>query len=305
MLLTAWQVYRAALSEDADLYHFHDPELIPFGLLLWLRRKPVVYDIHEDYVTAVRQKPYLPPALRLLLAWITGTAEKYLTRFFQIVLAEKYYAERFPHGTLVLNYPLQEDFSVKARRTGRNLRLLYTGVVSENRGALLHSQLVSLLDDIEVYVVGRCATPLADKMRRAAGSGADRLHIDGEGEHVPYQRILDYYQQGDWLAGLAIFPPTPHYQRKELTKLFEYMGARIPIICSNFAAWQELVQTTQAGLCVDPLDPKAAARAVRYLVEHPEEAENLAKSGRHAFETRYNWDTEATKLTRLYESLLP
>src|SRR6476646_3801063 len=47
-------VYRLAVAEDADLYHFHDPELIPFALLLRRRNKKVIYDVHEDYPSSIR-----------------------------------------------------------------------------------------------------------------------------------------------------------------------------------------------------------------------------------------------------------
>src|SRR4051794_34340566 len=43
MLGTARNVYRAAKALDADIYHFHDPELIPYGLLLKWRGKNVIY----------------------------------------------------------------------------------------------------------------------------------------------------------------------------------------------------------------------------------------------------------------------
>src|SRR5262249_8078753 len=45
---TAWSAWREAEQSDADIYHFHDPELIPVALLLGRRGRKVVYDIHED-----------------------------------------------------------------------------------------------------------------------------------------------------------------------------------------------------------------------------------------------------------------
>src|SRR6516164_7076964 len=32
-----WSAYREAVRQNADLYHFHDPELIPAGLLLQMQ----------------------------------------------------------------------------------------------------------------------------------------------------------------------------------------------------------------------------------------------------------------------------
>ena len=37
MTRTAWRLYREALRQNGDVYHFHDPELIPLGLLLAAR----------------------------------------------------------------------------------------------------------------------------------------------------------------------------------------------------------------------------------------------------------------------------
>jgi len=303
IIQTIPHLYRAALQENAAIYHFHDPELIPIGLLLRMHGKQVIYDVHEDYVTSIEQKRYLPRLLRLPLAGFWAKVETLVTRPFQIVLAEKYYTHRFPNGITVLNYPTRTHFAIS--NEGRyQPRLLYTGVVSEDRGALLHAQIVTLIDNVEVYIVGRCSKGLADRMRQMAGNEKDRLHIEGEGFHVPYSRILDYYAQGKWTSGLAIFPPTTHYIRKELTKFFEYMRAGMPIVCSDFPVWRSLIEETGAGLCVDPLDPKAIADAIQYLVDHPEEAKKMGQNGRRAFETRYNWDSEAKKLIGLYNDLI-
>ncbi|MCE7896768.1 MAG: glycosyl transferase, partial [Gammaproteobacteria bacterium PRO8] len=53
---------------------------------------------------------------------------------------------------------------------------------------------------------------------------------------MPFSEITKAYLEGGWRWGLALFPDTPHYRDKELTKFFEYMSFRIPIICSDFPA---------------------------------------------------------------------
>jgi glycosyltransferase involved in cell wall biosynthesis len=92
MLRTTRHVYKAALAEDADIYHFHDPELIPYGLLLRIRGKTVIYDVHEDYATSIGHKAYLPYLFRMPLARIWGRAEKFVTEPLHRVLAERYYS---------------------------------------------------------------------------------------------------------------------------------------------------------------------------------------------------------------------
>ncbi|MES2350025.1 MAG: glycosyltransferase [Pseudomonadota bacterium] len=48
MLLQAWRTYRIAKELDAQIYHIHDPELIPYGVLLARQGKQVILDLHED-----------------------------------------------------------------------------------------------------------------------------------------------------------------------------------------------------------------------------------------------------------------
>src|SRR5262249_17937063 len=68
MTRTAWHVFRQACRLDADVYHFHDPELIPVALLLRSTGKKVVYDIHEDYPKDILYKSYLPRWSRRFVA---------------------------------------------------------------------------------------------------------------------------------------------------------------------------------------------------------------------------------------------
>ena len=100
------------------------------------------------------------------------------------------------------------------------------------------------------------------------------------------------------------FHPIPNAVNAMPNKLFEYMAAGLPVIASNFPLWQEIVESNHCGLTVDPLEPKDIARAIEYLIEHPEEARKMGENGRRAVIRKYNWETEGKKLLELYAALI-
>jgi len=305
MSLAVGRTFRLALTARADLYHFHDPELIPAGLLLRFLGKQVIYDIHEDNFTAIREREYLPSWLRGLVARTFALAEAGASRYFHLILAERYYAERFPRGTTILNYarfPELDETALAQRPRAENPRLIYTGNVKEYRGARYHAQLLQHLPSAEVFLVGRCDKDLAVDLQRTIDS--TRLHFEGVGTYVPHERIVDYYLREYWTAGLALFPPSQHTSRKELTKLFEYMAYGIPVLCSNFPNLREIVEGAECGLCVNSTNGAEAAEAVRYLWEHPDQARRMGENGRESARTTYNWDTQAEKLLDFYAGIL-
>jgi len=91
-----WRVYREAARQNADLYHFHDPELIPVGVWLSLRGQRVIYDAHEDFPNTFPYKSYLPACARKLLGWLAGQVEMIaVPRFAGVVAATPTIAKRF------------------------------------------------------------------------------------------------------------------------------------------------------------------------------------------------------------------
>jgi len=309
---------RLALKQRAAAYHLHDPELLPMGLVLRLMGKTVIYDVHEDNYTFIKQKEYLPRIAQICLPPLFDWFERGAARWMKVCLAEKYYRERFPRGRLVLNYPLLPDNPLKTANNAAaqqvrellnidqsdNIKwLLYTGNVLEERGALLQAAIPKLLPSVGVCFVGECPPELADKMRAAAGDAADRLIIYGVGHYVPREIIDACYIGYNWLAGLAIFPPTEHYVKKELTKFFEYMLVGLPILCSNFPYWQAIVQDNGYGLAVDPGSAQQIVEAIEYIDRHAAEAELMGQRGREAVLQHYNWSSQERNLLELYQEI--
>lgn len=305
MTLSAWQVYLRAKNEQAIVYHFHDPELMWVGYLLKKSHNQVIYDVHEDYLTAIQQKDYLSGWMKQLVSGIYKKVERFFTKDMAYCLAEKYYQELYPDGQQILNYPiLNENVLHRPISVPKSKHVIYTGNVTEVRGAYLHAQIPKFIEGVHVYFYGKTDDDVASRMEQEALGLSDHLHIIGRGHYVNREVIDQAYANGDYIAGMAIFPETDHYLRKELTKFFEYMTAGIPIICSNFPVWEQFIKKYNCGLVVDPSNPSSWREAVNKLMNDSALYLELASNGRQAVTNKLNWDNEAEKLIHWYERLI-
>ena len=117
MTRTIWTTYRKALKIDADIYHFHDPELIPIGLLLKLHGKRVIYDVHEDVPRQNLSKPYIPVVFRRPISAMIGALEAFSARRFDgVVTATPFINRRFlklgANAVNVNNFPLASEMII-------------------------------------------------------------------------------------------------------------------------------------------------------------------------------------------------
>ena len=53
-------------------------------------------------------------------------------------------------------------------------------------------------------------------------------------------------------AGLVTFLDYPNHIHAQPNKMFEYMGAGLPVIASNFELWKNIIEKNKCGICVNP-----------------------------------------------------
>ena len=310
MVVGSLCILGAALRARANSYHFHDPELLPVGLLLKLLGKTVVYDVHEDYPEQVKSKHYVPVFLRGATSRLVGLAEKAIAaRLDGIVCATDAIAAKFRHGRVatVRNYPLLShlsNFSLATRNSQpatphRPFRLVHlSGTLIPGRGVTSMVRAMELLDDrFELVLAGRFATPEYEAAVRAM-PGFRRVRYL---EPVPHEQVWEVYGECD--AGIVFLLPLERYKVSLPVKMFEFMAAGLPVIASDFPLFRELVEGNGCGICVDPKVPERIASAARRLAGDGELVRRMGEMGRKAVQEKYNWEAEAQILLGLYRTL--
>jgi len=309
MTRTVIAVYKKALNMNADIYHFHDPELIPAGLLLKALGKKVIYDVHEDYPKAILSKHYLPSWMCRLTAWAFEVFESIAARRFSGIVSvtpaiAKRFESRNKNTVTIQNFPITDELNISETVAWkkRSNAVAYVGVIGVLRGVkemVEAAELASKKTDVHLILAGDFF-PQSLKEEVESMEGWKQTKYLG---YLPREKVARLFDKIK--AGLVLIHPEPRYQVSYPVKLFEYMSSGVPVIASNFSLWREIVEGAGCGLLVNPLKPKEIADAVIYILENPEEAQEMGKNGRRAVKERYNWGMEEKKLLGLYEVLLP
>lgn len=304
MLATARAVFERAVREDADLYHLHDPELLTIALKLKKLGKRVVFDSHEDVPRQILSKHYLWKPVRGLVSRMAAVYEaRVCARIDAVVAATPYIRDKFlrinPRTIDVNNYPMLDELHPPQPEEDRARdAACYIGGISSVRGIVeLVCAMEYVSSGLRLAIAGNYIEPgLYDSLRRMPGW--QRCDDLGWQTREGVRNVLQRSR-----VGMVTLHPTPAYLQSLPVKMFEYMGAGIPVIASDFPLWKEIVGGSDCGLCVDPLKPEAIAEAIDWIAAHPAEATRMGENGRKAVEERYNWQAEARKLAALYAGL--
>jgi len=305
---TTWKVLREALKLDADLYQFHDPELIPIGLLLRLAGKKVIYDVHENVPKDMLLKQALPKWSRAYLSYLTDRIEVLASRWFSaLVTVSPVIAKRFlsqnSHTILVCNYPDTEEWADSAEHSWkcREPIVIFPGGILPERGIreMVHAMAclpASVQATLEI-ASNEFPPDLYDELTKHPGW--ERVRFLGQLNRAQIKQLMSRAS-----AGLVLYLPEEQNLCAMPHKLFEYMAAGIPVIASDFPLWRELLAGVDCAVFVDPRKPEAIADAIQYLLTHPTEAERMGRCGLEAVRTEYNWDSQARELVKLYKGFM-
>ncbi len=302
LIITPLYILISSIREKADLYHFHDPELIPVGVILKLLGKKVVYDAHEYYKLKIMSKAGIPRIIRQLTASAFDIFETAASITFNaVIVVDKTTEAKFRGRSVRLgNFPFRPQEPVRRRNGTGVFKCVYAGGLSADRGLFKMLHAMEYVDDrIKLVLAGPMSDADIEEMKRL--KGYERVEYLG---FIPWLKVLELLPECD--LGLVLLQPVPAYiyAGENTVKLFEYMMACLPTLASDFPNLKEILDHNTCGITVDPTNPAMIAEKIMYFADNPDVAGRMGENGVKAVMARYNWENEEKKLLALYSRIL-
>jgi len=308
MTKTVWMIFKLALKENADLYHLHDPELMPIVRLLSLKGKQVIYDMHENVPKQISDKGWINPVLKKIVAKCVSVSERIFLAGIPVIFAETSYRKDYrwvKTSTCVLNMPLIDQLDQKKSTSSKKLEFAvgYMGSVSEKRGILTTLKALEVLKKDGVIVRFECVGPVYGYSPKQLLELCEDYNLDKVFFHGKMAAINGWSIIKKCDIGIATLHPIPNYVESYPTKIFEYMAMGLPVITSNFPLYKKIIVNSKCGICVDPLNPREIAHAINNFIANPKLVADMGANGRKAVEEIYNWQNEEKKLLDFYQDI--
>ena len=302
----------AASQVDADIYHLHEPELLPIGMKLKKKGKIVIFDSHEYYGWQLRDNIHkikvikTPAFLMKVLGRLYMRYEKHVCMRIDGVVqvctmnGVDYFENRCRKTLFIRNLPSLSDYTRKTAidySEGPSVAMI--GGITKERGI---TQLVE-------------AAHLAQARLLLAGAFSPKTY-EAEIKAMPAYACVDYKGFLDKNGMVALLEQANigastllnigQYDKIDTlpTKVYDYMSMQLPVVISNTEFAQKMNDKYHFAICVDPANPEDIANAIQWLFEHPEQALEMGKNGRKAIEEEFNWEKESLKLVEFYKQLL-
>lgn len=296
-------VYRVALEQKADIYHFHDPELLGAGLKLKRLGKKVVFDSHEYTYEQIRIKTYIPRLARNIIAKLfhmyeTRICSKLDAVIFPCAVNGKHpFENRASRILYVDNFPALAEFD-NINSVEKTNDVCHIGSLDEDRG------ITCLLKGIKIancrlVLGGVFASPEYQKSLKNAGL-LDNVDYKG---FCDRETVYSIYASSK--IGISTILPRGQYTMlgNLPTKIYENMAMGMPVVISDFDYAKHVLEKYKLGIAVNSENPDEIADAINMLLNNDEIRNEMGKEGRRAVEEEFNWESEVEKIVKLYNEL--
>ena len=300
MLRCSWRIFKFLFVTKPDLVHFHDPEFLPFAVILRLRGVKVIYDVHEDLPATVETKEYIYAPIRPILKLVINFVEKFLSRSLHCkVVATPAIGKNFKCNNVyvVQNYP--NYFPPRTEPKTKDKYFVYVGMISKIRGVgEVIDSLALMKENARLKLIG----PFQDE------SFKEILKERPGWRKVDYIPWLERFELSSVIqtsiAGIVTFKNEKNHVEAQPNKMFEYMACGTPVIGSDFPLWRDIIENNEVGVVVNPDNSEQLAATLDDVVRSADKVSRWSENAVICSRTKYSWESEEKVLLQLYQDLL-
>lgn len=295
-------LYNVVKSINANIYHFHDPELLPFALKMQKAGYKFIYDVHEDLPLDIFNKDKIPQLFRPLISFFVKKYENYsVKRLSFVVTATDHIKNKLAKSTnkvvSIKNYPdLNVDYFNDIQYT-KNNSICYLGLLNKSRGILELLNVIKI-SNVHLNLAGRFVNP---EFQSLCESSEGWLNTSYYG-NIPQHDSISLMRNS--AIGMMLHHPNKAYSYALPIKLLEYMACGLPIIVSDYPICREILGESNCGYLVNVFDEEKIKTHIHFLLNNPDIAEQMGMEGRKLVETKYNWINELNSLESVYYQIL-
>ncbi|MDD2393041.1 MAG: glycosyltransferase family 4 protein [Eubacteriales bacterium] len=304
MVKTKRKIRKLMKQTDARVYHFHDPELLSEACWIKKKGKAVIFDFHEDVSKQILFKIWIPAPMRKLVSYVYRVYERSgASRFDALVSVTPKIVERLRKSNentiMITNFPVVReetgnDFSQKKRA------VCFAGEISAqwNHDKIIRA--IASIEDIVYILAGKSHPTYIEKLKSL--DGWEKVEYLGR---LPFKKVIEIYDES--MIGMTLLNYDNQVSDEGTlgnTKLFEFMQAGLPVICSDNKIWKEIVEENNCGLAIYPDDVEEIKKAILYFLDNIDAARQMGENGLKAVKDKYNWSTQEVKLVKLYDSVV-
>lgn len=290
-----------------------DSWLVAVIMKFWLRCK-VIADLREVYDDRALAFPGFSQKLVRMLLRSSMRALSRVTDEIIHVSKERQQVYSYLHkpGVVIGSYPELSLFPlqcinrdrVSTGETPKQMIAIHSGAL---RSTYASDQLLEALilaaqsfPSLKFIVLGGIAGALkkGDLLETLKTSGILEFY-----EKVPFSEVVQKLQKSDIGINLVLPIDTAHLLAQP-QKLYEYLAAGLPVVAADVPTIHRVLTEYNCGLLVDPHSPNEIAAAIVRLAEDANLREQMGLNARQAAEREFNWESQASRLCLVVESLL-
>lgn len=298
---TAQKIMKKELQKtNADIYQFHDPELLRIGKWLKKKEKTVIYDSHEDVTKQILYKSWLGQLWirKILSKKFDNYQQKITNKLDGVISVIDEITEKFENknSITIKNYPILSFIESKRKPLeARKNQILYLGSLSKVRGVKDYIEALKYIpEEYKLVLVGAFSSEEFEKECKELDLWQ---RVDYRG-FQPMEKSIEILSNSK--VALSVLHPEKNYLASLPTKGFEYMAAGVPTVISDFEYWRPFFK--DCTIMIEPKNPKRIGEEINRIISNEKLYAELKEKGITKSKL-YSWEKEAEKLIDFYQKI--